>query len=86
MLSKHRGIKLKMNNSKITGKSPRTQKLNNTLLNNTGLKKKKVSSQETRKRSSRKTESKQEEENNNTKADMNKIESRKTMEKIIKEN
>ena len=40
MLSKHRGIKLKMNNSKITGKSPRTQKLNNTLLNNTGLKKK----------------------------------------------
>ena len=44
MLSKHRGIKLKMNNSKITGKSPRTWKLNNTLLNNTGLKKKSLTS------------------------------------------
>lgn len=34
----HNGIKLEINNRKITGKSPNIWKLNNTLLNNSGVK------------------------------------------------
>ena len=38
MLSDHNAIKLEINNRKITGKSQNTQRLNNTLLDNTWFK------------------------------------------------
>jgi len=34
IVSYHNGIKLETNNNKVTGKSPNTWKLNNTVLNN----------------------------------------------------